>query len=324
MGAGTRDESMISRYPSRVRIVEVGPRDGLQNETEMVDPAARARFIDRLAASGLAEVEVGSFVSPRWIPQLADTEEVIARLAPHPGTTFTALVPNLRGLERAVASGVRSVAVFTAASETFSRKNTNASIDESLERFKPVVEQARAAGIRIRGYVSTAFACPFEGPIAPAQSVAVVLRLFDLGVEEVSVGDTIGAATPRDVGRFFNAAAGRIDPARTAFHFHDTYAMGIANVVAALDAGATIFDASAGGLGGCPYAPGAAGNLATEDLLYLLHGLGIETGVDIGGVIEASALIEAGIGHPLPSKVFKALRAARPPAQDGGVASCGA
>ena len=268
-------------------------------------------FIRLLAASGLAEIEFGSFVSPRWVPQLADADRLAEHLPEVPGLRLSALVPNDQGMRRAVAGGVRSVAVFTAASETFNRRNTNASIDESFIRFEPVLAAARERGIRVRGYVSTAFACPFEGAIDPARTVEVVLRLLGLGVEEVSVGDTIGVATPRQVAAFLDAAEGRIETSQIAFHFHDTRATGLVNVLTALERGVSVFDAAAGGLGGCPYAPGAGGNLATEDLLYLLHGLGIETGVDLTAVTTASRQIEREVGHPLPGKVYHAIRAQR-------------
>ncbi len=315
---------MSASLPARVRVVEVGPRDGLQNEARPLRPSVRTRFIEGLARAGIPEVEVGSFVSPRWVPQLADTEDVVDRLDAVAGTVYTALVPNVKGLKRAIACGIRSVAVFTAASESFSRRNTNGSIDDNFERFKPVIEMARLESMRVRGYVSTAFACPFEGAISPERTLAVVLRLLDLGVGEVSIGDTIGVATPRDVERFIEASKGRLDLSRIAFHFHDTYGMAIANVQAALNAGVAVFDSSAGGLGGCPYAPGAAGNLATEDLIYLLESLGIPTGVELGKVVEASTLIEREIGHPLPSKVLKAVRAVRERAPGNGSLGCGA
>ncbi len=315
---------MSASLPARVRVVEVGPRDGLQNEARPLPPSVRARFIEGLARAGIPEVEVGSFVSPRWVPQLADTEDVVDRLDAVAGTVYTALVPNVKGLKRAIACGIRSVAVFTAASESFSRRNTNGSIDDNFERFKPVIEMARLESMRVRGYVSTAFACPFEGAISPGRTLAVVLRLLDLGVGEVSIGDTIGVATPRDVERFIEASKGRLDLSRIAFHFHDTYGMAIANVQAALDAGVAVFDSSAGGLGGCPYAPGAAGNLATEDLIYFLESLGIPTGVELGKVVEASTLIERETGHPLPSKVLKAVRAVRERTPGNGSLGCGA
>ncbi len=239
---------------------------------------------------------------------MADTDDVVRRLPPAPGVTYSALVPNEKGMLRAMASGLRSVAVFTAASETFNLKNTNADC-KSLERFRPVLDLARGERIHVRGYVSTAFACPYEGPIPPAQAVEVSQRLFEMGVDEVSVGDTIGMATPRDVRAFIAAADGTLDPAKLAFHFHDTRGIALANVLTAIEDGFAIFDASAGGLGGCPYAPGASGNLATEDLVYMLAGMGIATGVDLNLLAAASSTIERSLDHPLPSKAYRALRA---------------
>ncbi len=300
---------MTGAAPDRVRIVEVGPRDGLQNEHGTVPVDVRVDFIERLVTAGLTEIEVGAFVRPEWVPQMADTDEVVHRLLPAPGVTYSALVPNEKGMLRAMASGLRSVAVFTAASETFNLKNTNAGIEESLERFRPVLELARGERIRVRGYVSTAFACPYEGPIAPAQAVAVSRRLLELGVDEVSVGDTIGMATPRDVRAFIAAADGCLDRAKLAFHFHDTRGTALANVLTAIEDGFAVFDASAGGLGGCPYAPGASGNLATEDLVFMLAGMGIATGVDLDLLAAASSTIERILDHPLPSKTYQALRA---------------
>lgn len=296
----------------RVRIVEVGPRDGLQNEPSTLPAEVKAGFIRALTLAGLAEVEVGSFVSPRWVPQLADTEDVLRMLpAPPEGIVYTALIPNEKGLDRAIAAGIRSVAVFTAASDTFNRRNTNATVAESFERFRPVVERARAENIRVRGYVSTAFVCPYEGPVAPERAVDVAADLLALGADEVSVGDTIGAASPGEVRAFLRAADGRIDTRRLGLHFHDTRGTALANVLAALDLGVRVFDASAGGTGGCPYAPGAAGNLATEDLVYMLDRMGVATGVVLDAVIAASAIVEGALGRSLPSKVYRATIAAR-------------
>jgi len=293
--------------PARATVTEVGPRDGLQNEKEVVPTEAKLAFVEGLAAAGFPEIEVSSFVSPKWVPQLADAEELFRRLAPRAGVVFSALVPNERGMERALSCGVRKVAVFTAATETFSRKNTNASIAETLGRFRPVAAAAKSAGAALRGYVSTAFGCPFEGPVDPAAAARVARDLLDLGCDEVSVGDTIGVATPGRVRAGLDAlrAAG-VPPERTVLHFHDTRGTALANVLLALQEGYASFDASAGGLGGCPYAPGAAGNLATEDLLYLLAGLGVATGVDLARVREAGKGIETALGHPLPGKVFRA------------------
>jgi isopropylmalate/homocitrate/citramalate synthase len=299
-------------------MVEVGPRDGLQNEPDVLPLEVKARFVNQLARAGCPEIEFGSFVSAKWVPQLADSDALAARLPAGLPTVFTALVPNLKGLERARAAGVKSIAVFTAASESFSRRNVNATIDQTFERFRPVVDGARQAGLRVRGYVSTAFACPYEGWIDPRQAVRVAARLFEMGVAEVSIGDTIGVATPRHVRAFLDAALGTLDPAATAFHFHDTRGTALANIVTAWEGGASIFDSSAGGLGGCPYAPGAGGNVATEDAVYLLHGMGARTGIDIDRVVEASRGIEEALGRPLPSKVYRAQRASRPTPLDRG------
>ncbi|MCK6480145.1 MAG: hydroxymethylglutaryl-CoA lyase [Planctomycetes bacterium] len=294
-------------YPPRAVVTEVGPRDGLQNEKEVVPTEAKAAFVEGLAEAGLPEIEVSSFVSPKWVPQLGDAEELFRRLRPHPRTVFSALVPNERGMERALACGVRKVAVFTAATESFSRRNTNASVEETLERFRPVLAAARAAGVAVRGYLSTAFGCPFEGPVDPAAAARVARELLDLGCDEVSVGDTIGVATPGRVREGLDALREAGVPAdRTVLHFHDTRGTALANVLASLVEGYASFDSSAGGVGGCPYAPGAGGNLATEDLLFLLEGLGVETGVDLEKVRNASRGIEAALGRQLPGKVFRA------------------
>ncbi len=293
----------------RVTIVEVGPRDGLQNEAARIAAADKVAFVDRLAAAGLPVVEVTSFVRPDRVPQLADAREVWAALTFHPGTRYTALVPNLIGLREALAAGVREVAIFAAASEGFSQRNTNRSIAQSLAAFADVCTEAAAAGVRVRGYQSTAFGCPFDGAVDPRRVGGIARQLLDLGVYEVAFSDTIGIAHPGQVGPVLGAAvAAGVDIGRIALHFHDTRGQALANVMAALPHGVRTFDASAGGLGGCPFAPGATGNLATEDLVYLLDGLGLETGVSLSGVIEASAFIEPRVGHPLPSRVYRASR----------------
>jgi hydroxymethylglutaryl-CoA lyase len=299
----------VRRPRGRIRLVEVGPRDGLQNERTLVKPEGRAAFIEALADAGFSEIEAGAFVAPRAIPQLADTDEVFRLLKRRPGIRYSALVPNERGLERAIKSGARRVAVFTAASETFNRKNINATIAESFERFRPVLARTRSLGISVRGYVSTVFWCPYEGEVAPEAGIRVAEELLGLGCEDVSLGDTTGHARPGDVETWLAAANRRLPMDRVAFHFHDTFGMGVANVAAALAAGVRAFDASAGGLGGCPYAPGAAGNVATEDVLYLLEGMGYETGVRLDALVQASSLIEGLIGRSLPSKVYRAFRA---------------
>ena len=263
----------------RVTIVEVGPRDGLQNERVMVSARDKVEFVNRLSAAGLPVIEVSAFVSPKWVPQMSDAAEVFGGIVRKPGTRYTALVPNPAGLDRALAAGVTEIAIFAAASETFSRRNINQSIDESLATYRLVADRAIAAGLRVRGYLSTAFGCPFEGSIEPGRVAEVAERLASLGVFEVSISDTIGIAHPGQVPGVLDALLERLPLERLALHFHDTRGMALANVVTALPYGISTFDASAGGLGGCPYAPGAAGNLATDDLIYMLVGMGIETGV---------------------------------------------
>ena len=294
------------RLPQRVTIVEVGPRDGLQNEKVTIATADKIAFVDRLSESGHSVIEVSAFVSPRWVPQMADAADVFGGITRKPGVRYTALVPNRAGLERALAAKVHEIAIFAAASETFSRKNINQSIDDSLATYRGVCDEARSAGLRVRGYLSTCFVCPFEGPIAPAHVADVAAKLLDLGVYEVAISDTIGAATPGDVLRVLGAVGARLPLHQTALHFHDTRGAALANVLAGLDYGVTTFDSSAGGLGGCPYAPGAAGNLATEDLLFMLNGLGIDTGVSIDEAASASRFIETKLDHALPSRFLRA------------------
>ena len=294
--------------PERVTVYEVGPRDGLQNEPETLPVDVRAEFVDRLTEAGLLAIEVGSFVSPKAIPQLADTDEVYRRIHTASGVRYPALVPNLQGLERALAAGVREIAVFTAASESFNRKNINAGVDESIERFRPVVARAREEKMRVRGYVSTAFGCPYEGEVAPEAVREVVHKLLDLPVDEISVGDTIGVATPAGVYDVIETLyESGVTRGVLALHFHDTRGTALANVFAGLESGVTTFDASAGGLGGCPYARGASGNLATEDLLYLLEGLGIATGVTLAKVVAASRFLAEKIGRRPPSRYLAAV-----------------
>ncbi len=295
-------------FPSSVRIVEVGPRDGLQNEKALVPTAQKIQFITMLAEAGLPVVEATSFVSPRAIPQLSDASEVMHGLTPLPTTQFPVLVPNLKGMERALASGVRAVAVFTAASESFTRHNINMTIAESLANFQPVVQLAQREGVVVRGYISTVFGCPYEGAVAPAKVLAVAQALLAMGISELSLGDTIGVATPNQVADVLGLLLeqGPIPVERLAVHFHDTRGTALANVLMSLQMGISIVDASAGGLGGCPYAPGAAGNLATEDLLYMLHGMGIATGVDLDKVVAATRFIAPLLGHAPTSKYFQA------------------
>jgi hydroxymethylglutaryl-CoA lyase len=293
--------------PARVTVVEVGPRDGLQNEPARLDVATRVAFVEALSAAGCGVIEVGAFVHPGRVPQMAGTADVFAALPPRPGVRFTALVPNDAGLDRALAAGVREIAIFAAASETFSRRNINQSIDESLTQYRQVVRRATAAGLRVRGYLSTCFGCPYEGDVDTARVVGLVERLLALGVFEVAVSDTIGIAHPGQVERVLEAVRARVPASVLALHVHDTRGTAVANVLAALPYGITTFDAAAGGLGGCPFAPGASGNLATEDLLYVLHGLGIETGIDLDTLVRASLGLERLVGHPLPSRYLRAI-----------------
>lgn len=306
------------RLPDRVTVVEVGPRDGLQNEPGTVPTDVKVEFIDRLSATGLPVIEATSFVSPRWVPQLADGAEVMARITRREGVRYPVLVPNERGLKDAVAAGAREVAVFTAASEAFTRANLNRSIHESLEMFRPVAAGARARGLRLRGYVSTALGCPYQGEVPVADVLSVTEALLDLGCHEVSLGDTIGVGTPGQAVALIEAVSRVADLDRIAVHFHDTYGQGLANTLAALEAGVTVADTSAGGLGGCPFAPGAKGNLATEDLVYALRGGGVETGVDLDALVEVTAWMAGELDRPPASRVAEAVLATR---RGGGAAS---
>ena len=297
--------------PAHVRIVEVGPRDGLQNEKQVIPTDVKVALVDRLSAAGLPAVEAGAFVSPKWVPQMADSADVLARIARKPGVDYPVLVPNLKGLEAAQAAGVREIAVFGAASESFSQKNINASIGESLARFAPVVDAARAQGMKVRGYVSTVIACPYEGAIAPAAVAAVARALFDMGCYEVSLGDTIGAGTPATTLAMLEAVAAVVPMPALAGHYHDTSGQALANIYASLEFGVTVFDSSVAGLGGCPYAKGATGNVATEDVVYLLHGQGIATGVDLDQLVDAGAFICDALGRVSGSRVARALLAKR-------------
>jgi isopropylmalate/homocitrate/citramalate synthase len=295
-----------------VTVYEVGPRDGLQNEAALVPSGDKVAFVDRLSSAGLSVIEVSAFVRPDRIPQLADAEDVFARITRRAGTRYAALVPNMNGLTRARAAGVEDVAIFAAASETFSRRNINQSIDESLGTYREVTAEARRQGCRVRGYVSTAFGCPFEGDVPVARVADLTRRLFEMGVDEVAISDTIGVAHPGQVATMLTALVREFTAKPLALHFHDTRGTALVNVLRALDFGITTFDSSAGGLGGCPYAPGASGNLATEDLLYMLHGLGLETGVDLAQVVSASRAIEPIIGHALPSRYVQAMARSGP------------
>ncbi len=292
--------------PARVTVYEVGPRDGLQNDPTTVSAADKGRFIELLATAGLPVIELTSFVRPGAIPQLSDAEDVVRDSARLPGTRFTALVPNLRGMERLDPTRLDGIALFTAASETFSRKNTNAGIAETIDRFRPVVMLAREHRLWVRAYISTAFGCPYEGEISPGQVLRVVQELVALGVDELSVSDTIGVATPGQVLSLLDTLLPQVDIRRIALHFHDTRGTALANVLAGLQAGVATFDSSAGGLGGCPYAPGASGNLATEDLVYMLNGLGIETGVSLDGVVAASSFLASVTGRRPASRYYRA------------------
>jgi hydroxymethylglutaryl-CoA lyase len=293
--------------PKSVEIVEVGPRDGLQNEPQSLPAAVKVALIERLAEAGCRVVEAGAFVSPKWVPQMADTAEVLAALRRRPGVRYPVLVPNLKGLERALAADVEEIAVFGAASETFTQRNINCSIAESLERFAPVCRQALAAGLRVRGYVSCVLGCPYEGAVPVGKVAEVAAALDALGCGEISLGDTIGVGTPLKARAMLAAVAERVPLERLAVHFHDTYGQALANILACLELGVATVDAAVAGLGGCPYAKGASGNVATEDVVYMLNGLGIETGIDLEKLAAAGAAICAELGRPPASKVALAL-----------------
>src|SRR4051812_5058008 len=321
---GRRGARGAGMTPTTVTIVEVGPRDGLQNEDALVSTADKIAFVDLLSAGGLPVIEVSAFVSPKWVPQMADATEVLAGITRRPGVRYSALVPNLAGLDRALAAAVTEVAIFAASTETFSRKNINQGIDDSIASYKKVCERAIAAGLRVRGYLSTAFGCPFEGDVDPARVAEVAARVLDLGVFEVAISDTIGIAHPGQVPRVLDAVLARLPLERIALHFHDTRGTALANVLASLQYGVATFDAASGGLGGCPYAPGAAGNLATDDLVYMLDGLGIRTGVSLEAVSAASAFIGSRIDHCLPSRYAQAAAATqRRPDRDSGLGARG-
>jgi hydroxymethylglutaryl-CoA lyase len=294
-----------------VTVVEVGPRDGLQNEATLVTTADKIEFVNRLSAAGLPVIEVSAFVSPRWVPQMADAAEVLAGIVRRPGVRYTALVPNLTGLDRALRAGVTEIAIFAAASETFSRRNINQSVDESMAVYREVSARAGAAGVRVRAYLSTAFGCPYEGDVNVAAVTRRTRQLLELGAFEVAVSDTIGVAHPGQVASVLDALLAEVPVGQIALHFHDTRGTALANVLAALMSGVRTFDASAGGLGGCPFAPGAAGNLATDDLIYMLEGLGICTGVSLKTLGDATAFIASRIEHRLPSRYAQAAASRR-------------
>lgn len=292
---------------NQVRVMEVGPRDGLQNEATVLPAADKVSLIERLVACGLKAVEVTSFVSPKWVPQLADADQVLPAINRRPGVDYPVLVPNLAGYQRARAAGADSIAVFTAASEAFSQRNTNASIAQTLERFAPVVEQARADGVRVRGYVSTVLGCPYQGEVPVSEVVRVATALHALGCTEISLGDTIGVGTPAKARAMLRSVARQIPMAQLAVHFHDTYGQALGNVLACLEEGVRVVDAAVAGSGGCPYAKGASGNLASEDLVYLLHGLGMETGVDLAALADTGHWLSTRLGKPNQSRCGRAL-----------------
>jgi hydroxymethylglutaryl-CoA lyase len=297
---------MFAKLPPRVTIYEVGPRDGLQNEARMVSTADKVALIDALSGTGLPYIEITSFVSPKWIPQLGDAAEVARAVARRPGIVYSALVPNRKGLDTALDAGMREIAVFLSASETHNKRNVNKTVAETLEAFRDVVEPALAAGVRVRAYVSTVFGCPFEGEVDPQAVRRLAITLRDMGVYQISLGDTIGVANPSQVERVLELLLADLPLERAAVHFHDTQGTALANCTVALSMGITTIDAAIGGLGGCPYAPGAAGNLATEDLVSMLHGMGVETGVDLDRLVDCSRLAASMVGHELPSKYLKA------------------
>jgi len=299
----------MSAWPARVQIVEVGPRDGLQNEPAQVPATVKIAFVNRLVAAGHSLIEAGAFVSPKWVPQMADTADVFAGMTRRPDVRYVALVPNATGLRRALDAHADTVAIFAAASQTFSRRNVNQTIAESLAGYRTVCEEALAAGVAVRAYLSTSFGCPFEGAVPVGTVCDLTARLVDMGAYQVALSDTIGVAHPGQVADVVGTVSRRIPLEKLALHLHDTRGTALVNVYAGLQAGITTFDASAGGLGGCPYAPGAAGNLATEDLVYLLDGLGIDSGVNLAAVMEASRAIEPHVGHALPSRVLRAAAA---------------
>lgn len=300
------NRSLFEDLPETVSVYEVSPRDGLQNEAVTVPTPSKLRLIEALLAAGLRRLEVTSFVSPRWVPQLADAEELCRLLPKVEGVSLSALCPNRQGLDRALSTGLEEVAVFLSVSETHNRRNVNKTVAQTLEAFKEVVAPAREKGVRVRGYLSTLWGCPYEGEVDPRRGVEITRKLLDMGCYEVSLGDTIGVGTPRQTKRVLELFLAEFPADKLALHFHDTRGTALANVLVGLEMGVRTFDASVGGLGGCPYAPGAAGNLATEDLVYTLHGMGIATGVDLEKLVEAGRVAEAVVGRELPGKVHKA------------------
>ena len=295
--------------PSKVKIVEVSPRDGLQNEKQLIPAEIKVQLINRLADAGFANVEATSFVSPKWVPQMADAADVMADIHRKPGTIYSVLAPNMRGFDGALAAGADEIVIFGAASEAFSQKNINCSIAESIARFEPVAEAAKSAGLRLRGSISCSVGCPYQGEVAPSAVVDVARRYLELGCDEIDIADTIGVGTPAQVDRVMKAVTEYVDPARIAGHFHDTYGQALANILASLQAGVSIYHASVAGLGGCPYAKGATGNVATEDVLYMLHGMGMETGVDFAAVVDTGQWISSHLGRKSGSRAGNAYAA---------------
>ena len=301
----------MSGYPRHVKLVEVGPRDGLQNEPSPIETRAKVDLINRLSRTGLRTIEATSFVSPKWVPQLADAEEVFKQITRREGVVYPVLVPNMSGLERALSVGAEEIAVFTTVSETFSQKNTNCSIAESIERFKPMIVRAHAESLRVRAYISCVLGCPYEGAIDPMRVAELAQQLYELGCYEISLGDTIGVGTPRQAADMVASVAAFVPIEHLAVHFHDTRGQALANILACLPLGVSIVDASVSGLGGCPYANGATGNVATEDVVYMLQGMDIETGVDLGKLIETSIFISNQLGRDSQSRVTRAQVGAR-------------
>ena len=296
-------------FPKQVKLVEMGPRDGLQNEAGGVSTDIRVRFIDLLSEAGFKSIEAGSFVSPKWVPQMADTAAVLARIQRKSGVSYPVLVPNMKGLDAALAAGAREIASFGAATEAFSQRNTNCSMAESLQRFEPMCRAALDHGLRVRGYISVVLGCPYEGEVKPQVVADMAARLNDLGCYEISLGDTIGTGTPAKTQRLVEAVARQVPVTRLAGHFHDTYGQALANILAAMEMGVAVFDSSAAGLGGCPYAKGATGNVASEDVLYMLQGMGIETGIDMKKLLAASAFIGEALRRPTASRAGRAIAA---------------
>lgn len=295
------------KFPSFVKIVDVGPRDGLQNQPQEVPLQTKIQLVNMLSDAGLKSIEAGAFVSPKWVPQMADSAEVLKQISRRDGVSYPVLAPNMKGYEAALAASCEEVAVFGAASETFSQRNINCSIAESLERFRPVVDRASSDGVKVRGYVSCVLGCPYEGEIGPAAVADVARTLFEMGCYEISLGDTIGIGTPKKAAEMIDAVATHVPTEKLAAHFHDTYGQALANILAVMEKGVAVVDTAVAGLGGCPYAKGASGNVATEDVLYMLDGMGIETGVDIEKVLAASAFISDAIASPPASKVALAM-----------------